>query len=55
MKFTAEQIAFLERVIEMDGLEITEVRMRIKGDVYCSVKGDVCGDIEGRCLWSCQR
>ena len=39
MKFTAEQQAYLERNIEMNGLDIIKVRTRIKGDV----KGDVLG------------
>ena len=58
MKFTAGQQYYLERVIEMQGLDITAVKAHIKGDVYgyvegdvwYSVKGDVLGDVRGK-VW----
>ena len=43
MKFTAEQQAYLERVIDMDGFRITCV----DDDIYGDVKGDVFGDVKG--------
>jgi hypothetical protein len=45
MKFTAEQIEYLERVIEMDGLDIVVVRDHIQGDVFGYVGGVVRGDV----------
>ena len=50
MKFTAEQIKYLERVIDMEGLDITKVRAPIKGDVEGDVGGDVWGYVEGDVL-----
>ena len=47
MKFTAEQIQYLERNIEMDGLEIMRVGTNIKGNVCGSVYGDVEGSVGG--------
>jgi len=47
MKFTAEQIEYLERVIDMDGLDITQVKTHIKGNVLGNVLGDVGGNVEG--------
>ena len=47
MKFTAEQIERLESVIDMDGLDITEVKTHIKGDVLGPIHGDVEGYIKG--------
>ena len=47
MKFTAEQIEYLERVIEMQGLDITKVKTHIKGDVEGSVWGNLKGSVEG--------
>ena len=43
MKFTAEQQAYLERVITMEGLDIIKVR----GSIYGPVEGTVCGDVFG--------
>ena len=39
MKFTAEQQAYLESVITMDGLDIVTVKTRIKGNVLGNVEG----------------
>ena len=50
MKFTAEQQAYLERVIEMEGLDIVTVRTSIQGDVRGHIKGDVWG-VKGN-VWS---
>ena len=47
MKFTAEQQAYLEKMIDMEGLDIIEVRTRIKGDVFGYVLGDIWGDVKG--------
>ena len=47
MKFTAEQQAYLERVIEMEGLRITCVDDDIYGDVEGSVWGNLWGDVKG--------
>ena len=44
MKFTAEQIEYLERNIEMAGLRITHVDANIFGNVCGDVEGDVKGN-----------
>jgi hypothetical protein len=43
MKFTAEQIEYLERVITMDGLRIAVIQ-----DEVGHVKGDVRGTVAGK-------
>ena len=48
MKFTAEQIAYLERVIEMECLDITKVRASIYGPVCGDVIGKVLGTVDGK-------
>ena len=53
MKFTAEQQAYLERVIDMEDLCITCVDDDISGNVYGDVDtvfGDVRGDAHGDVL-----
>ena len=50
MKFTKGQQAYLERVIDMEGLDIIEVRGHIQGTVWGDVgdvEGDVCGNVDG--------
>ena len=47
MKFTAEQQAYLERNIDMDGLDIIEVDDDIYGDVLGDVYGYVIGNVLG--------
>ena len=47
MKFTTEQIEYLESAIVMEGLDITEVKTHIKGGVRGSVLGDVEGNVWG--------
>ena len=47
MKFTAEQIEFLEDNIDMVGLNVISVSNYIKVDVLGSVKGNVRGTIKG--------
>jgi len=47
MKFTAEQQAYLERVIKMKGLDIVTVGDHIQGDVKGHVKGSVFGFVKG--------
>ena len=47
MKFTAEQQARLESVIEMDGLDIIRVKANIQGDVEGNIWGSVLGDVFG--------
>ena len=47
MKFTAEQIKYLENNIEMVGLDITEVKTHIKGGVWGNVGGSVWGNVAG--------
>ena len=47
MKFTADQIEYLESVIEMDGLDIIKVKAHIWGNVDGNVYGDVEGDVRG--------
>ena len=47
MKFTAEQIEYLERVIKMNGLDIVMVKTHIKGSVFGNVFGNVEGDVRG--------
>ena len=42
MKFTAEQQAYLERVIELEGLEI----IKVKDTIYGNVKGSVWGNVQ---------
>ena len=58
MKFTAEQIKYLERVIEMAGLRITCVDDNIfgsvKGDILGNVLGEVFGDVFGP-VWGEER
>jgi outer membrane lipoprotein SlyB len=46
MKFTAEQLEYLERNIDMDDLGIIEVRTNIQGIVWGDV-GDVRGSVFG--------
>ena len=48
MKFTAEQIEYLERTLIMKDLRITCVGDDIFGDVLGDVKGIVWGQVEGR-------
>ena len=59
MKFTAEQIAYLERVIEMEGLrlviiqdEVVDIYGNVLGDIYGDVWGDVEGDVRDSFLGS---
>ena len=54
MKFTAEQIEYLEYVIEMKDLRIICVDDGIFGNVYGDVWGSVCGNVYGdvkRSVW----
>tara|TARA_R110002126_G_scaffold41992_2_gene121755 strand:- start:2415 stop:2609 length:195 start_codon:yes stop_codon:yes gene_type:complete len=46
MKFTAEQIAYLERVIEMEDLRITCVDADIFGNIHGNIYGYVKGGVE---------
>ena len=59
MKFTAEQIEYLERVIEMEGLrlviiqdEVGDVRGDVRGTLLGNVWGDVRGDVRDSFLGS---
>ena len=52
MEFTGEQIEYLERVIDMDGLDITEVKTNIKGNVWGYVEGNILRSVEGNVLGS---
>ena len=47
MKFTAEQIKYLESNIEMVGLKIIQVKDTLYGDVKGHVKGTIYGDVFG--------
>ena len=47
MKFTAEQIEYLENNIEMEGLEIIKVKDIIYGSVGGYVGGNVYGGVLG--------
>jgi len=47
MKFTVEQIKYLERTLLMKDLRIICVGDDIFGDVLGDVKGDVWGSVEG--------
>ena len=47
MKFTAEQIKYLENNIEMVGLNIIQVKAHIKGTVWGNVGGSVLGNVNG--------
>ena len=50
MKFTAEQIAHLESVIEMDGLDIVGVKDHIWGNVDGYVTGHIWDNLRGDTL-----
>jgi len=50
MKFTAEQIQYLENNIEMVGLNIIRVKAHIKGGVWGNVGGSVWGYVRGN-VW----
>ena len=54
MKFTAEQIEYLERVIEMEGLRLVIIQDEVV-DTYGNVWGDVAGDVRDSFLGSSQR
>jgi len=54
MKFTAEQIAYLERVIEMEGLRLVIIQDEVV-DNYGNVWRDVGGDVRDSFLGSSQR
>jgi len=47
MKFTAEQIEYLERVIELEGLDITGVKDHIWGNVDGYVTGYIWDGLKG--------
>ena len=49
MKFTAEQIEYLERVIEMEGLRLVIIQDEV-GNVWGNVRGDVRGTLLGN-VW----
>ena len=51
MKFTAEQIEYLERVIEMEGLRLVIIQDEV-GNVWGNVWGDVRGDARDSFLGS---
>ena len=47
MKFTAEQIEYLERVIELEGLDIVGVKDHIWGNVDGYVTGYIWDGLKG--------
>tara|TARA_R110000796_G_scaffold93936_1_gene198605 strand:+ start:693 stop:869 length:177 start_codon:yes stop_codon:yes gene_type:complete len=50
MKFTAEQIEYLERVIELEGLDIVGVKDHIWGNVDGYVTGHIGDNLRGDTL-----